>query len=127
MAAQDRSVYEIFSIKSNNGQKDVDLRGGVVTFSYFENLFSPMITAQVLIASSGNVIEDDNGDMTSIYNGLPLRGGEKVSIKIPATGDGPGLEFTEENENPLFVSSITNVLINAESETFMLNLSLIHI
>ena len=122
MAAQDRSVYEIFSIKSNNGQKDVDLREGVVTFSYFENLFSPMITAQVLITSSGNVIQDDDGDLTSIYNGLPLRGGEKVSIKIPATGNGPGLEFTEENDNPLFVSSITNVLINAESETFVLNL-----
>ena len=122
MAAQDRSVYEIFSIKSNNGQKDVDLRGGVVTFSYFENLFSPMLTAQVLITSTGNVIEDDKGELTSIYNGLPLRGGEKVSIKIPPTSDGPGLEFTEDNDNPLFVSSITNVLISAESETFVLNL-----
>ena len=56
MAAKDRSIYEIFTIKSNDGAKTIDLRGGVVAFSYFENLFSPMITAQVLITVTGNII-----------------------------------------------------------------------
>ena len=40
MAAKDRSVYEIFTIKSNDGEKTIDLRGGIVSFSYFENVFS---------------------------------------------------------------------------------------
>ena len=74
MAAKDRSVYEIFTIRSNDGAKTIDLRGGIVSFSYFENVFSPMITAQVLITSTGNVITDEDGDLVSIYNGLPLRG-----------------------------------------------------
>ena len=104
MAAKDRSVYEIFTIRSNDGEKTIDLRGGIVSFSYFENVFSPMITAQVLVVSTGNVIADEDGDMTSIYNGLPLRGGEKVSIKIPSNSENNvDLEFTEDNGNELYV------------------------
>ena len=123
MAAKDRSIYEIFTIKSNDGAKTIDLRGGVVAFSYFENLFSPMITAQVLITVTGNVIADEDGDLVSIYNGLPLRGGEKVSIKIPSNSENNiDLEFTEELGNELYVASITNVLIEAEKEIFTLNL-----
>ena len=123
MAAKDKSIYEIFTIRSNDGRKTVDLRGGIVSFSYFENVFSPMLTAQVLITTSGNVIPDEEGEFTSIYNGLPLRGGEKVSIKIPANSENnTDLEFTEENGRELYVGSITNVIIEAEKEIFTLNL-----
>ena len=122
MAAQDRSIYEIFEIRSNDGVKTVDLSSGVVTFSYFENVLSPMITAQAIIINTGNVVRDEEDEITSVYNGLPINGGEKVSIKIPATSEGPGLEFTEQNDNELYVASITNVLIDAERETFTMNL-----
>lgn len=123
MAAKDRSIFEIFSIKSNDGEKTVDLINGVVAFSYFENVFSPMVTGRVIISTTGNVLEDADGDLTSIYNGLPLRGGEKINIKIPANSENNvDLEFTEENGNELYVSSITNVLKKAENETFVLNL-----
>ena len=36
MAAQDKSIYEIFEIVSNNGQKTVDLVRGVISFSYYD-------------------------------------------------------------------------------------------
>ena len=122
MAAQDKSTYEVFEIKSYDGTKTVYLSGGIVNFSYFENVLSPMVTAQALIVNTGNVVRDDDGDVSSVYNGLPINGGEKVSIKIPATGEGPGIEFTEQNDNELYVASITNVLIDAERESFTLNL-----
>ena len=123
MSAIDRSVYDIFTITSNDGLKTVDISGGVTVFSYFENVFSPMITARVFLSTTGNVVEDKDGELTSIYNGLPLRGGEKVNIKIPGNSDGNiDLEFTEENGNEFYVSSITNVLLKAETETFVLNL-----
>ena len=114
MAAQDKSSYEIFEIRSNDGTKTVDLSSGVITFSYFENVLSPMVTAQAIIVNTGNVIPDEDDEVSSVYNGLPLNGGEKVSIKIPATGEGPGLEFTEQNDNELYVASITNFLVDAE-------------
>ena len=82
MAAADPSVFEIFTIKSADGETTIDLRAGVVSFSYFEDVFSPIITATVLISSTGGVMKDEDGDSVSMYNGLPLRGGERVSIKI---------------------------------------------
>ena len=123
MAAVDPSIFEIFTITSTDGKKSVDLRGGVVNFSYFEDVFSPMVTATVLIASTGNVMDDEDGNKVSMYNGLPLRGGEKVSVKIPGNSStNIDLEFTDKTENQFFVASISNVIIDAESESFTLNL-----
>ena len=123
MAAKDPSVFEIFTIRSADGERSVDVRGGVINFCYFEDVFSPMVTATVLIASTGNVMSDEDGDSVSMYNGLPLRGGEKVSIKIPAnSSNNRALEFSEEKENELYVSAIGDVKIDAESESFTLNL-----
>ena len=123
MAAKDPSIFEVFTIKSSDGERSVDVKGGVINFSYFEDVYSPMVTATVLIASTGNVMTDEDGDRVSMYNGLPLRGGERVSIKIPANSStNRALEFSKEKENELFVSAIGNVLIDAESESFTLNL-----
>ena len=61
---------------------------GVISFSYYENVLSPMLTAKAIITNTGNTIEDKDGDVSSVYNGLPLNGGEKVNIKIPSTGGG---------------------------------------
>ena len=123
MAAIDRSIYEKFDIISADGTNSVDLRGGVVTFSYFENVFSPMITSQVLVVNTGNTVSGEKGEIQSIYNGLPLRGGEIVNIKIQSNSENNiPLEFSENNGNELYVASITNVLIDAGREAFTLNL-----
>ena len=74
MAAVDSSQYEKFTIISVDGSKTVDISTGVVSFNYYEDLFSPMKTAMVLVANTGNVIEGQGGKMQSVYNGLPLRG-----------------------------------------------------
>tara|TARA_B100000900_G_scaffold158326_1_gene134549 strand:+ start:1511 stop:2833 length:1323 start_codon:yes stop_codon:yes gene_type:complete len=123
MAAQDISIIEKFEILSNDG-KLVDIKNGVIKFEYTENLLSPMVTASVFVVNTGTTVLTSDGEkrLTSLYNGLPLNGGEIVNIKIPATSDGPGLEFTQKNNNPLYVGSITDILINSSKETFVLNL-----
>ena len=45
-------------------QKLLICRGGIVNFAYFENVFSPMVTAQALIVNTGNVVPDDDGDVS---------------------------------------------------------------
>ena len=67
---------------------------GVVKINIFEDLFSPCITAQVLVVSSGGAVPTSGGEgktepdsMDSVYSGLPIRGGEKVSIKIANTNN----------------------------------------
>ena len=122
MAAIDKSIYEKFIVESIDG-KTVDIASGVIEFSYFENIFSPYITARAIIVNTGNTVEDDKGIPQSIYNGLPLRGGERVIIKIAANSkNNVGLDFSDDEERYFYVSSITNVLISPESESFVLNL-----
>ena len=118
MAAVDKSLYEKFIIESVNRAKTADISAGVVGFSYFEDVFSPMITARIVVANTGNAIEGEDGKIQSLYNGFPLRGGERLQIKIAGNSqDNDGLEF-----NDFYVGSITDVMIDSGRELFTLNL-----
>ena len=118
MAAIDKSLYEKFIIESVDKNKTADISAGVVSFNYYEDVYSPMITAMVMVANTGNVIEGKDGKLQSLYNGFPLRGGEKMTIKIAGNSiKNKGIELNE-----LYVGSITNVMIDAEREIFTLNL-----
>ena len=117
MQASDPSQYEEILIESNDQSNSVDLRLGVQSIDYYEDIFSPTITAKIVVTTTGNAV---NGK--SIYNGLPLRGGERVSLKIKAnTKTNPGLDFSDPTQY-LYVSSITNVVSNNQVESFVLNL-----
>ena len=123
MAAIDKSLYEKFIIESVDGEKTADISSGVVSFNYYENLFSPMITAKVIVVNTGNTIRGKDGKMESLYNGFPLRGGERVVIKISGNSQtNKGLDFSENPSKYLYVGSITNVIIQSGKETFTLNL-----
>ena len=118
MAAIDKSLYEQFEIEAVDGSKSADIKAGVVSFNYYEDVYSPMITAMVVVVNTGIVIEGDDGKMQSLYNGLPLRGGERMTIKVAgnsASNEGLILEN-------MYVGSIENVMIDAERETFTLRL-----
>ena len=58
MAAIDPCEYEEITIQSDQGFS-VDLRLGVVSFQYFEDLFSPTITAKMVIVSTSGVVSSD--------------------------------------------------------------------
>ena len=112
MPAVDSSIYEEILIESNDQSNSVDLRLGIQSIDYYEDIFSPTITAKIVVTNTGNTV---NGQ--SIYQGLPLRGGERVSMKIAGnTASNPGLNFS------FYVSSISNVISGDQLETFVLNL-----
>ena len=120
--ARDASDFKEFTIESaTEPGKDVDVRLGVVSFNYYEDLFSPTITAKVLIVSSGDVI-----DKKSLYDGLPIRGGEKVTIKIKPFGEpknsskNPMLDFSR---TPMYVSKVSSVIKQAQREVISLELT----
>ena len=123
MAAVDASIYEELLIESADRSKTVDIKGGAVFIDYYEDIFSPTVTAKIVVYNTGDSIEGKDGKLQSIYNGLPLRGGERVSIRIaPNTEDNGGLDFSENYQDYLYVSSVTNVISMAKKETFTLNL-----
>ena len=117
-----RSKYEIFTLESNDHSKTVDIRLGVASFDYYEDIFSPTVTAKVLVANTGNTVPGKDGKFQSLYNGLPLRGGERLSVKIEANSDAnSGFDFSKP-ESYFYVSSISNVISETQREFFTLNL-----
>ena len=123
MTHSERSIFEQVTIESNDQSQDINLIAGVMGLEYFENIFSPNITAKMLILNTGDSIEGEDGKMQSVYNGLPLRGGERVAIKIKANADtNAGLDFSETYKDYLHVGAITNVSQNEQIETFTLQL-----
>ena len=118
-----KSVYEKFIIESADRSKTADISEGVIAFTYFENIFSPYLTARVIVANTAGSIIGKDGKKETIYNGLPLRGGERVLIKISGnSGTNAGLDFTEDVNDYYNVASITNVLLDESTESFTLNL-----
>ena len=121
MSADQAANYEEFIIESNDGSRDVDLRFGVISFQYFEDVFSPTVTARVLVQSSGGGdIEDFKGvgGTKALLQGLPIIGGERVSIKVK-TVVGDGIDLTED---PLYVGGVSEIMSDGDREVFTLNL-----
>lgn len=120
MSARDASEYQEFIIESNDGSTSVDIRLGVIGFQYYEDLFSPTITAKITVVDTGGTITGADGKKEAIVNGLPIRGGERVSIKVKPSGS-PALDFSTPDEY-LYVSSIKNILSDNLKEVFVLEL-----
>ena len=128
MSASEASLYEELILESNARSSTADLKLGTISIDYYEDLFSPTITAKMRVVNTGDSIAaEGEKERQSIYNGLPLRGGERLSMKIldhGKTGSGEdktGLDFTDPDRN-LIVSSITEVISESQRESFMLNL-----
>jgi hypothetical protein len=121
-----RSVFEELIIESNDQTRRVDIAAGSIIVDYYEDIFSPTITAKIRVVNTGNTIAPANnpdGERQSIYNGLPLRGGERVSMKIAGNSStNPGLDFSKNPNDYLYVSSITDVISETNKESFTLNL-----
>ena len=130
MAAINKSIYEELTIESNDQKRTADIRQGAVAIDYYEDIFSPTITAKIRIVNTGDAIQapdkegNPDGEKQSIYNGLPLRGGERVSLKIKGNSPkNPGLDFASNEKDYLYVSSITDIVTESQRETFLLNLT----
>ena len=123
MAAIDASIYEELVIESNDGVNSVDIRLGTASIDYYEDVFSPTITIKITVVNTGDAVITKSGKVKSIYNGLPLRGGERVSIKIAGnTETNSGLDFATTPADYLYVSSITNVISEPQREVFTIHL-----
>ena len=122
MSARDSAEYQEIIIESSDGSKSVDLRLGVVAFRYYEDLFSPTITAKMIVVNTGGTVPGSDDKYESIYSGLKLKGGERVSIKVQPGGSNVALDFASKVENYLYVSSINNIIREGQRELFALDL-----
>ena len=111
MTAKSESILEVVRLEANDQSQDIDIVNGVISIDYFEDIFSPTVTAKIVVYNTGDTIEGKDGKIQSIYNGLPLRGGERVSLRIaPNTEENAGLDYSENYQDYLYVSSVTNAV-----------------
>tara|TARA_R100001463_G_scaffold22503_2_gene54062 strand:- start:225 stop:1550 length:1326 start_codon:yes stop_codon:yes gene_type:complete len=122
MSAAEASQYQTLAIQSNDGERTVDIRLGTISIDYYEDIFSPTVTAKIKVVNTGDTI-GDGLNKQSLYNGLPLRGGERIAMKILDRGQGKtGLDFATDPNDNLYVSSITDVVSETQRESFTLHL-----
>ena len=122
-----KSIYQELFIESNDQSRTIDLTTGTIAFEYYEDIFSPTITAKLRVVNTGNTVlpaDDKSADKQSIYNGLPLRGGERLAVKIAGNSStNPGLDFSKRQTDYFYVSSITDIISETQRESFTLHLT----
>ena len=83
MSATELSIIEKFTLTSANGENEVDISAGTGgEFLYYEDIFSPVVTAKTFVMDSGRNNINSKKFNDPLMCGLPVVGGEKADIKI---------------------------------------------
>jgi hypothetical protein len=93
-----------FTIQTLDGSTTVDVTNSCLFFDYFEDILSPCVTAIAQLMNS-----------SSLFNILPIRGGEKVTISVDTA-------FGEFVLDDLYVYKVSNLDAQHSYEMFTLNL-----
>ena len=121
------ATYEIFQIRSADGERVVDLYEGqfrVGNIYYYENILSPQITGVITIVSTSGAIqsqEDVQKRVGSLHTSLPLEVGCEILLKIKDV-IGNGIDFSSPT-NPhkrLYVNEVQIIDKSANSEIIQL-------
>ena len=75
------SIYEKLTITNKDG-REVNLAGKTVSFDYYESLLSPNVTATLTFVDTLGLKDENSTARGSIYNTLPITGGEEIKYKI---------------------------------------------
>jgi hypothetical protein len=122
MSASVSSLYEHLFIDRNG--KRVDLAGKTISFKYYESLFSPVVTANMVLVDTGSSpvptdrAQDSQGRVGSIVNSLPITGNENVEFKIRSKQGTLDFEL-----NPLVVNGSPVAAQEANREAFAIALT----
>ncbi len=101
------------------GKQPVELNAGTISVDYYESLYSPIVTANLVFMDAGGNIEDENGVLKPVKEALPLEGNEDLSLKITTkTGE---LDFTSK-EDQFKVNRCPVISREANRQTVMLDL-----
>ena len=109
------SIYEVLTISKDG--KEQPLQGKTVNFNYYESLYSPVITGNLMFVDSGGSTPDKRENLTSIKDGLPITALEDLQVKIK-TKFGT-LDFTKD---PFKVTSSPIMHQESNRQTVLLNL-----
>ena len=119
-AALASKIYPLTITGKDGHTQRLDGKG--LNLNYYESLLSPNITANLVFEDTGNAMKykkkyDRQERSGSIYNALPITGGEELSFKI--SGKLGKLDFTN---NPLYVNGSVNLDQESQRESVILDI-----
>ncbi len=113
----DIKKFEIFQAK--DGGKSIDALSAVVDIKYYEDVLSNTVSLSAIIAEAGETDDNKVGNV-GILDGLPVRGGEPVTLIIE-DHDGNKLRFA--GDNKLYINRVRNVIPGTQKDVYVLDLS----
>ena len=78
--ASSPAKYEILRIIKDG--KEQPLQGKTINFNYYESLYSPVVSANMMFVDAGGNTPDKKENLTSVKDGLPITALEDVKVKI---------------------------------------------
>lgn len=99
--------YNSVIIQSLETNKKIDLTSSLVFCDYFEDILSPCVMMTIQVAST-----------YSIYNELPIRGGEKVELDIETLSG----TFKLSGDYAMYVYKVSGIVSDGTKEFFTLHL-----
>ncbi len=82
-SATEKSYINKFLVTSADGERQVDISQGLVgDFYFYEDIFSPVMTAKTMMMDTGRGNIDSDTYNVPFMSGLPLKTGENVDIII---------------------------------------------
>ena len=99
MSAAGASNYTLFQVTKPNRGVVVRTEGKILGFDYFESVYSPMVSANLMIEDTGGTVANKKGLRGTLKDALPIEGFEEIAFVIlTATGE---LNF---EKNPMIVT-----------------------
>ena len=105
------------TIKSNKGGETAGLDGGFLKMFYRESIMQDTVSIDLAFMDTGSTV-----NKKSVVDGLPVVGGESVSIKFEDNNKNI-LEFGEKKNNFLYVNKLTPLVENSKKSGYMLSLT----
>ena len=106
----------------NKDGKTANIAGKTAAFNYFESVYSPEVTANLIFVDASGSIQagkdqDTQERLGSIKSALPITGGENVEVRIESKSG--TLDFTR---NPLKVDAVPSTTQESNREAIFLSL-----
>ena len=115
----DALKFKRFTIQSNDNGKTCDVRAGTPVIEYRESVFMPYPTVECAIVDTGNALQDEDGDLVSVLEGVKCQGVDKVEFEIE---DSNGNALKWYGDNHLVVSKTSTINASLKSQSFRLSL-----
>jgi len=116
---KEKSTFKELSISNPRTDAAADLKSGLIELRYYESILSNHVTSTMVLGDTGNTIGQGK-NRKDLLNGLPVRGGEPVRIRVLDKNDNE-LKFVGK-DGAFYVNRIKNVLTDTRKTLMQFDL-----